>query len=181
MTNVRPIFDYLSVLEHKPGVLGEEYTENLLSAERQFQQCIMEQAAEGNGNIMPMVVYLLKDAEKKCENVAVLDSAHTSITNSIKFVGLATKAAAWTETVAQAESVEGNEYEGEQDTVQIIKGIQGLAKYLGIGKTKAQQIVNSGLLEKAGIQYWGGGQCFKKNQLDKYIEENPTAFRGLKN
>jgi len=180
MVNVRPIFDYLGVLGQNPGVLGEDYTETLLLTERQFQQCIMEQAAEGNSNIMPMVVYLLKDVDKKCTSIGVLNPIHTSITNSIKFVNLAYEANATMDICSQIKSTEADEVENEATTIPIIKGIQGLATYLGIGKTKAQQIVNSGLLKKAGIQYWGGGQCFKKNLLDKYVAENPTAFRGLK-
>lgn len=61
----------------------------------------------------------------------------------------------------------------------IIKGVDGLAKYLHFGKTKAQAIVNSKILENNKIQFYSGGLRFKKDKLDVLLEENPNVFRDI--
>ena len=40
--------------------------------------------------------------------------------------------------------------------VNVIMGVRGLAKFVGVGVTKAQEIVNSKILEEKGISYWVG-------------------------
>lgn len=66
----------------------------------------------------------------------------------------------------------------EKDSAYTIKGVEGLAKYLGCGKTKAQDIINSGKLQDAGVAInTGRGWRFNKEELDAFLKENPTAFR----
>ena len=61
----------------------------------------------------------------------------------------------------------------------IIKGVKGLGKYLGCGTTKAQEILNSGLLKPNAIAYFTGkGWRINREKLDKFISENPYAFKG---
>lgn len=61
----------------------------------------------------------------------------------------------------------------------IIKGVKGLGKYLGCGPTKAQEILNSGILQNSSIAYnTGKGWRINREKLDKLISENPYAFKG---
>ena len=61
----------------------------------------------------------------------------------------------------------------------IIKGVRGLGKHLGCGVTKAQEILNSGILQKSGIAYPAGkGWRINREKLDKFLTENPYAFKG---
>lgn len=62
----------------------------------------------------------------------------------------------------------------QKSDVQVISSIQGLADYLGCGKTLAASIVKSGVLMERGIQYMVG-KCWKFNRqnLDEYLKENP--------
>ena len=63
---------------------------------------------------------------------------------------------------------------------EIIKGVQGLAKYLGIGVTKAQEILNSGLLKPNAVAYRSGkGWRISAEKLDKLLADNPDIFRGV--
>ena len=80
------------------------------------------------------------------------------------------------------ETVEPEPTESDLQTTKdedaIIKGVDGLAKYLGCGRTKAQDILNSEKLQKAGIAYRAGkGWRFNKEKLNAFITNNPTAFR----
>ena len=59
-----------------------------------------------------------------------------------------------------------------------IKGVEGLAKALGCGKTKAQEILNSKILQKARIaRRVGRGWRFNKEELSSFIKDNPEIFR----
>ena len=66
-----------------------------------------------------------------------------------------------------------------KDNEEIIKGVEGLAKYLHVGKTKAQAIINSNILVDNTIQFYSGGHRFKKDKLDAFLEKNPNAFRDV--
>lgn len=71
--------------------------------------------------------------------------------------------------------------EKEKEDANLIKGVEGLAKCLGCGKTKAQDIINKNkeIFKKTGIAYEIGGKGwrFYKDKLDEYIKSNPTALR----
>ena len=67
---------------------------------------------------------------------------------------------------------------GKEEDANIIKGVEGLAKYLGCGKTKAQEIQNSGVLKRLKIAYQTGNRWrVKKDKLDELLNNNPTALR----
>lgn len=60
----------------------------------------------------------------------------------------------------------------------LIKGISGLAEYLGCCKTTAQNIVNKGVLQKAGILYRSGARIrVRKDKLERFLVENPGALQ----
>ena len=62
----------------------------------------------------------------------------------------------------------------------IIKGVKGLATYMGIGITKAQEILNSGILQEQGIAY-RSGKAWRLNaeKLEKLLSDHPAIFRGI--
>ena len=62
----------------------------------------------------------------------------------------------------------------------IIKGVKGLGKYLGCGTTKAQEILNSGLLRTNAVAYRSGkGWRINAEKLDKLLADNPDVFKGV--
>ena len=63
-----------------------------------------------------------------------------------------------------------------------IKGVKGLANYIGCGTTKAQAIINSKILEKSKpkIQFYAGCWIFKRKELDDFMENNPAVFKSIK-
>lgn len=67
----------------------------------------------------------------------------------------------------------------ETDKRIIIKGVKGLSQALGIGTTKAQEIFNSGILQKHGIAY-RNGKAWRINaqKLDDMLSNNPNIFQG---
>ena len=65
--------------------------------------------------------------------------------------------------------------------VNVIMGVRGLAKFVGVGVTKAQEIVNSKILEEKGISYWVGRKiCFDGEKLAAFLTSNPDALKGKK-
>ena len=68
----------------------------------------------------------------------------------------------------------------QSDDKRIIKGVVGLGEYLGCGTTKAQEILNSGLLKPNAVAY-RSGRAWRINaeKLDKLLADNPEIFRGV--
>lgn len=62
----------------------------------------------------------------------------------------------------------------------VLKGVAGLAGFLGCGINSAQGIINSKILEEKKIQYKiGKAWRFNKNKLASLLEANPEIFKKL--
>lgn len=62
----------------------------------------------------------------------------------------------------------------------IIKGVKGLAEFLGCGINTAQNIINSEILSKKRIQYRAGKVWrFRKDKLSLLLEEEPEVFKKV--
>ena len=60
---------------------------------------------------------------------------------------------------------------------ELIKGISGLAEFLGCCSTKAQNIMNSGVLQERDIAYRAGNRWrFNKTLLTRLLEEEPEIL-----
>ncbi len=60
---------------------------------------------------------------------------------------------------------------------ELIKGVKGLAEFLGCGVTKAQSIMNSGVLQERDIAYRAGNRWrFNKNLLSRLLKEKPEVL-----
>ncbi len=58
-------------------------------------------------------------------------------------------------------------------------GINGLAEFLACGTTKAQSIMNSGILQDRNIAYRAGNRWrFNKTLLTRLLEEEPEIFNN---
>lgn len=61
----------------------------------------------------------------------------------------------------------------------IIKGVKGLSQALGIGITKTQEILNSGILQRKGVAYRNGNAWrINAQKLDDMLSNNPNIFQG---
>jgi len=68
----------------------------------------------------------------------------------------------------------------EVEPRELIKGINGLAEFLGCGSTKAQNIMNSGILQERDIAYRAGNRWrFNKTLLTKLLEEEPEILNKV--
>ena len=81
-----------------------------------------------------------------------------------------------------------SEYESEiteQKTMddeprELIKGVNGLAEFLGCGSTKAQNIINSGVLQEREIAYRAGNRWrFNKTLLTRLLDEEPEILNRV--
>lgn len=61
----------------------------------------------------------------------------------------------------------------------IIKGVKGLSEHLGIGITKAQEVLNSGILQQKGVAYRNGNAWrINAEKLDNLLGDEPYIFYG---
>lgn len=77
-------------------------------------------------------------------------------------------------------SVEVKEQVSTSDA-NLIKGVKGLAAFLGCGTNTAQNIINDGILLKKKIQYCtGDGWRFRKDKLTELLEKEPEILRKVR-
>ena len=77
----------------------------------------------------------------------------------------------------ESEAEDANQSEVGNDPRELIKGISGLADFLGCGSTKAQNIMNSGILQERDIAYRAGNRWrFNKVLLTKLLQEEPEIL-----
>ncbi|MBQ3070702.1 MAG: hypothetical protein IJD12_03325 [Tidjanibacter sp.] len=63
---------------------------------------------------------------------------------------------------------------------EVIRGVKGLAKYLHIGSTLAQAVINSKLLQENGAQYSAGGKWFfNREKLDRLLAKKPELLKDV--
>ena len=75
------------------------------------------------------------------------------------------------------EEDKSNQVQVKDEPRKLIKGISGLAEFLACGTTKAQNIVNSGILQEREIAYRAGNRWrFNKTLLTRLLEEEPEIL-----
>lgn len=78
----------------------------------------------------------------------------------------------------EVEVLDVTKTENAKDADDIIKGVKGLAKFLGCCTNTAQNILNKGILQKNGLaRMTGRAWRFKKEELADFIKKNPKIFR----
>ncbi len=78
------------------------------------------------------------------------------------------------------ETEENKQTPMEVEPRELIKGVNGLAEFLGCGITKAQNIINSQVLQERDIAYRTGNRWrFNKTLLTRLLEEEPEILNGV--
>ena len=78
------------------------------------------------------------------------------------------------------EEEETNTTPSKEEPRELIKGIRGLAEFLGCGSTKAQNIMNSGILQERDIAYRAGNRWrFNKTRLTRLLDEEPEILNKV--
>ncbi len=78
------------------------------------------------------------------------------------------------------EEEETNTTPSKEEPRELIKGIRGLAEFLGCGNTKAQNIMNSGILQERDIAYRAGNRWrFNKTRLTRLLDEEPEILNKV--
>ena len=77
------------------------------------------------------------------------------------------------------EEDKSNQVQVKDEPRKLIKGISGLAEFLACGTTKAQSIMNSGILQDRNIAYRAGNRWrFNKTLLAELLQEEPEIFNS---
>ena len=78
------------------------------------------------------------------------------------------------------EAEESEQSQIKNEPRELIKGVSGLAEFLSCGTTKAQNIMNSGILQERGIAYRAGNRWrFNKTLLMRLLEEEPEILNRV--
>jgi len=78
------------------------------------------------------------------------------------------------------ETEENKQTPMEVEPRELIKGVNGLAEFLGCGITKAQNIINSQVLQERDIAYRAGNRWrFNKTLLIRLLEEEPEILNRV--
>ena len=165
--------DYLSYISDKDdrvlrACLGELTEVETVIVKRGF-------ATMDNDNIVAAITGGIEGAE----TLLVLKNVDSALLASVKrsIVFIKSMLGEEEKTIAAPEAVEREEVKDD-----ILRGVKGLADFLHIGKTKAQAIINSGILTKTKppIQYSAGGWLFNKQRLQDYWDNHPTFVDDVK-
>ena len=78
------------------------------------------------------------------------------------------------------EEEKSSQVQVEVEPRELIKGVNGLAEFLGCGSTKAQNIINSGVLQERDIAYRAGNRWrFNKTLLSELLQEEPEILNRV--
>ena len=82
--------------------------------------------------------------------------------------------------IEESETEESKQSQIKDEPRELIKGVKGLDKFLGCGSTKAQNIINSGVLQEREIAYRAGNRWrFNKTLLTRLLEEEPEILNKV--
>ena len=82
--------------------------------------------------------------------------------------------------IEESETEESKQSQIKDEPRELIKGINGLAEFLGCGSTKAQNIMNSGILQERDIAYRAGNRWrFNKTLLTRLLDEEPEILNRV--
>ena len=82
--------------------------------------------------------------------------------------------------IEESEAEESKQSQIKDEPRDLIKGVNGLADFLGCGSTKAQNIINSGILRERDIAYRAGNRWrFNKTLLTRLLEEEPEILNKV--
>ena len=186
MYNITSFFELFSINKHNNPDIFDKIRESTPA----FRASLLSHHEEMT--IMEYVVQTLERLRQECTiNIQILEKAHNDlgakvgqkVLDNMKIISIVEKELEFCMTLTCKEKVVNIAPISEVHTPksdEIIKGVQGLAKYLGIGVTKAQEILNSGLLKPNAVAYRSGkGWRISAEKLDKLLADNPDIFRGV--
>lgn len=82
--------------------------------------------------------------------------------------------------IEEFEAEESEQSQIKDEPRELIKGVSGLADFLGCCSTKAQNIINSGILQKRDIAYRAGNRWrFNKTLLTRLLDEEPEILNRV--
>lgn len=80
----------------------------------------------------------------------------------------------------ELEEEKSSQVQAKDEPRELIKGVNGLAEFLGCGITKAQSIMNSGILQNHEIAYRAGNRWrFNKTLLSELLQEEPEILNRI--
>ena len=191
MFDVSSIYGYLGTIKHQPFGDFAEYKRIVLNCEIGFRnaltQCVLEK--DGKGTILFLrdfqdlaktlhaeLDYALK--EKDRGKVEWLSFQVKKADEAVEYIKRVRKDLMEQSTEHIPTHIATSQPNEKTIDAKVISGTQGLASFLGCGKTKAFEIIKSGVLKTTGIQYQVG-RCWKFNakKLTEYINNNPNFLK----
>lgn len=198
MIDTRPIYDFLLLLKLIDEPDLNQYKAKVLAYEVAFRsaftQCLIEKDGKGISLILSdfremldFTSFIQDESEKTNKYYKQGVYAYEKAKESVEYIERSISLYSDTmpeftpvpDARKQTAAIVSKDAEREDDT---IRGVGGLAEFLHCGKTKAQAIINSKILEKTPkrIQTNQGVWTFNRKALEEYLRDNPEAFRNIR-
>ena len=194
MTDISKIYKFMTLLKMAMSMTKQEFSSAVSMAENEFKSEILQCLNEENSNsILNAVLHDLNQTNnylsslakhcKRSDHLDVADNildAHAKCIETIQYIQ--TISPATNNTRQKSSDCESTEKSTEtSDNLKVISGTEGLAKYLGCGKSTAFSIIKNGILKDAGIQY-KVGNCWKFNakKLEEYLKAHPERLGKIR-
>ena len=133
---------------------------------------IVDAAARAGAKIIKHQTHIVEDEMSHAAKKVIPGNTDVSIYEVMERCALDEEEEFETEEVKQTPM--------EVEPRELIKGVSGLAEFLGCGSTKAQNIINSKILQERDIAYRAGNRWrFSKTLLPKLLEEEPEILNKV--
>lgn len=188
MSDDKDIYVYLAALKEKPGS-GDfaAYQERIKAAEIAFRANVTQLVMDKGQDARLILVYQdymdLLDGLRYYQSLPKkekewLDYEVTKTEEALAYMERVQRVITEGTTISSNPGVNNKTDKNEAEGILVISGTQGLADFLGCGKTKAFAIIKSGILKRAGIQYQVG-KCWKFHavKLRQFLAETPEILK----
>ncbi len=181
------IYNYLTDLKIGYCDTLEEYQRKIIKSEIEFRAAFTQYLAETSGKGTNLILNDFLEFDEAM--IGLLQEKK----NDIRYEQFAYAAEKTREAVEYIRKAKYQFSSGEDDIrpqrkikveatdERVISGTEGLAKFLGCGKSMAFAVIKSGILKECGIQY-KVGNCWKFNaeRLQDFIRIHPNFLSEIR-
>lgn len=180
------IYNYLADLKTGYCNTIEEYKQKITASEIGFRAAYTQYLAETDGKGYNLILNDFRELEKTLRGLVkerLEENLHEQCLYALEKTIEAVEYIKTSRTMYET----GNEQTPQQNTsikvadTKVISSTEGLARFLGCGKSMAFSVIKSGILIENGIQYKVGNTWkFNAERLEHFLREHPHFLQDIR-
>lgn len=180
------IYNYLATLKTGYCESIDEYKRQLVVPEIRFRASYTEYLASTDGKGYNLILNDFRELEKTLRGLVkerLEENLHEQCLYALEKTIEAVEYIKTSRTMYET----GNEQTPQQNTsikvadTKVISSTEGLARFLGCGKSMAFSVIKSGILIENGIQYKVGNTWkFNAERLEHFLQEHPHFLQDIR-